>query len=172
MFAEMRRKDREIGRNDIDVILEKAEFGIVSSIDVNGYPYSVPFNFVAVENKIYIHCSTSEGSNMKNIRNNPKVCFAVVGETEVMPDKFATLYESVVAFGLAHEVEEERKRPILIQLLKKYSPDYMESGFQYIDKLIDKTAVIEITVEHIAGKARRKTTKSNLEFFGHKDKLE
>jgi len=156
MFPKMRRSDREIPQNDIDVILANAEYGIMSSIGVNGYPYGVPISYVIMNEKIYFHCAANTGSKVENIRTNPEVCLTVVGYTEPLPEKFATIYESVIAFGIAEEVEGEVKKAALIKLIEKYSGDYIESGLRYIDKLFDKTSVFEISIEHITGKARKK----------------
>jgi hypothetical protein len=78
----------------------------------------------------------------------------VVGSTEVMPDKFGTKYESVILTGIAIEVFAETKRNGLEGLLQKYSSNYMESGFKYIDKLTDKTKVFEIEIQNISGKTQ------------------
>ena len=44
---------------------------------------------------------------------------------------------------------------ILLELINKYSPDYIENGKKYISASIIKTSVIKIDIEHISGKARR-----------------
>ena len=172
MFPEMRRSDRAIPKSDIDVILAKAEYGIISSIGANGYPYGVPISYVTMDEKIYFHCAADTGSKVENIRNNPKVCFTVVGYTEPLPEKFATIYESVIAFGTAKEVEDEVKKAALVKLIEKYSDAYMESGLRYIDKLFDKTSIFEISLEHITGKAHKKGTAHNLEFLENKAQAE
>ncbi len=49
---------------------------------------------------IYFHCAP-EGHKLENLSGNNKVSFCVVGKTQVLPDKFATNYESVIVFGTA-----------------------------------------------------------------------
>lgn len=156
MFPEMRRRDREISREEIDAILAKAEYGTLSTIGSNGFPYGVPLNFAFMDGAIYFHCALNVGCKVENIKNNPNVCFSVVGYTEPLPDKFATAYESVIIFGTAKEVEADIKKAALVKLIEKYSSDFMDAGLQYIDKLIDKTAVFEISVERATGKACKK----------------
>lgn len=110
MFSEMRRKERAISKEEIDAILAKAEYGTLSTIGANGFPYGVPLNFIFMDKKIYFHCASNVGSKIKNIKNSPNVCFTVIGYTEPLPEKFVTIYESVIVFGIAKEVEADVKR--------------------------------------------------------------
>lgn len=127
----MRRTDRKLSKDEIMPILTNEKYGILSSIGENGYPYGVPISYIFVEQKLYFHCAAGVGSKLKNIKNNPKVCFTVVGNTEVIPSKFGTKYESVIVFGMANEVSNETKQVILERMLDKYSCDYKESGLKY-----------------------------------------
>ncbi|MEQ8197892.1 MAG: pyridoxamine 5'-phosphate oxidase family protein, partial [Clostridiaceae bacterium] len=90
-----------------------------------------------------------------NILINNKVSFCVVGRTCNMPDKFSTKYESVIVFGRAAEVFDDEKNTALLELLNKYSPEYIEKGKEYIKNAGNLTKVIKISIEHMSGKARR-----------------
>lgn len=152
MFKEMRRKDKEITKGEIEEILTKGEYGVLSTIDDNGYPYTVPLSFVYYNNNIYFHCAT-EGQKLDNIRQNDKVSFCVVTDTEVLAKKFTTKYKSVVVFGAASEVLDCVKEDILFELANKYSPQFLVEGKKYIQNAKDKTKVIKIDIQHITGKA-------------------
>ena len=154
MFREMRRKDREISINDAREILTKACYGVLSTMSENGYPYGVPVNYVFYNGYIYFH-SAKEGHKIDNIKNNSKVSFSIVGSEEVLPDQFTTDYESVVAFGDAEEVYELEKGEALLEIIKKYSPEFIEKGEKYIETLGSKTAVLKIDIKHLSGKSRR-----------------
>lgn len=154
MFREMRRKDREISINDSREILTKACYGVLSTISENGYPYGVPVNYVFYNGYIYFH-SAKEGHKIDNIKNNSKVSFSIVGSEEVLPDQFTTNYESVIAFGEAEEVYELEKGEALLEIIKKYSPEFIEKGKKYIEALESKTTVIKIDIKHLSGKSRR-----------------
>lgn len=154
MFREMRRKDRELGKEEILEILKKGEYGIFSTISQNGYPYGLPVNYVYTNGSIYFHCAV-EGHKLDNIKNNDKVSFCVVGPTQILPDKFSTKYESVIVFGRAIEVSGDEKNRALLELINKYSPDYIEQGKEYIQKKNKDSKVIKIKTEHITGKGRR-----------------
>jgi len=107
-----------------------------------------------VNNIIYLHCAT-EGSKLDFLRHNNKVSFCVVGKTELIPSKFATIYESAIAFGLITEVEGEEKREALMKILEKYSGNFIPQGIEYINKLFDKVAIIKLSIETITGKSRK-----------------
>jgi hypothetical protein len=150
----MRRNDRAIGAEEARRLLETAEYGVLSMASSDGVPYGIPLNFSCVKDCIYFHCAP-DGKKIDLLSANKKVSFCVVGRTEVMPEKFGTQYESVVATGIVEELFEKDKTEGLVLLLRKYSPDYMKEGLEYIDRLLDKTKVFRICLESITGKARR-----------------
>ena len=154
MMEKMRRTDRELQKADAMEILLKGEYGIISTIGEE-YPYAVPVNYVVLNNKIYIHGTCVPGQKTKNMKENPKVCFTVVGDTEILPSQFATKYESVVVLGTAALLQGEDKVKALEKFIDKYSSQFIQSGMKYITAAIDKVAVYEISIDEITGKARR-----------------
>lgn len=153
MFKEMRRKDRELTKEDIENILLQGEYGTLSMIGDNGYPYCVPLSYVYYKESIYFHCA-HEGYKLQNIKENHKVAFNVVVDTEVLPGKFSTRYKSVNIFGKATKVEGDEKEAVLLNLIEKYSRDFFEAGKKYIASAKDSTTVIKVSAEHITGKGR------------------
>ena len=154
MFREMRRSDREITENETESILAGGEYGVLSTVGSDGYPYGTPVNYVYRDKKIYFHCAKDVGHKIDNLRHCAKVCFTVVGNAEVTPETFSTKYESVIAFGTAREVTDG-KQPPLESIVSKYASELKEAGLKYIRGAIDSTAVYEITIEHMTGKARK-----------------
>ncbi len=150
----MRRKDRLITNGETFSILEKGEYGILSTVPSDHEPYGVPLNYCLIDGCIYFHCAL-EGTKIDNINNNPKVSFCVVGKTEVLPDQFGTKYESCIVQGLASESFGEEKQLALEGLLHKYSENFFSEGLKYIEKLKDKTRVFKVSIESISGKARK-----------------
>lgn len=155
MFHEIRRKDRQLTNTESMAILEKAEYGIFSTIGVNGYPYGVPVNYVLKDNSIYFHCALNEGHKLDNLKNSNRVSFCVVGDVNVIPSEFSTKYESVIVFGRATELKGEAKNEALVNLLNKYSPGFIDKGEKYINNDGEITAVIKIDIEHLTGKANK-----------------
>ncbi|MGE5632341.1 MAG: pyridoxamine 5'-phosphate oxidase family protein [Caulobacteraceae bacterium] len=154
MFKAMRRQDREISSAEINCILESGLYGVLSTTGENGYAYGVPLSYAYDNGNIYFHCAI-EGGKLDNIKHNNRVSFCVVSKAEPLPGDFSMRYESVIAFGKAYEVLGDEKREALIMLIKKYSPEYVEQGIDYINRAQEKTEVIKIEIDHITGKARR-----------------
>lgn len=154
MFQEMRRKDRELQDIEAIEILKNCNYGTLSTVNKDGYPYGVPVSYVYFNDAIYFHCAV-EGSKLNNIADNNKVSFSVVGETCVLPSEFSTKYESVIIFGKATEVFDSEKNNVFMEIIDKYSPDFMAEGKKYVENAGGKTKVIKISIEHISGKARR-----------------
>ena len=152
MFAEIRRKEREMDSQQAKEVLESGSYGILSMCGQNNYGYGVPLNYVVEENHIYFHCAT-EGEKLRSLKENNKVSFCVVQNAEVIAEKFTTNYKSSMAFGKASFVSsEEEIRYAMMLLLKKYSPEHIETGEKYINQAITRIQVIKIDIEHISGK--------------------
>jgi uncharacterized protein len=150
----MRRKDREISAQEAVELFDKAEYGVLSTIDKSGQPYGVPLSYVYKDNAIYFHCAV-DGQKLDNITNNSKVSFCVVGSTTVLPETFGTLYESAVIFGIASEVHNDERHRALVWLLEKYCSTFLAGGLQYIELKNNITKVIKIEISQLSGKARR-----------------
>lgn len=150
-MRELRRKDKQITLEEAQLLLTVAEYGILSTVATEGQPYGVPLNYVYTNEAIYFHCALS-GHKIVNIENNPKVSFCVVGDIEILPADFSTNFVSTVAFGVASEVVGEERYNSFMALLEKYSPDYLEEGKKYIEKLDKVTKVIKIDIQQIIGK--------------------
>lgn len=152
---EMRRKDRQMSGEEALTLLKAGEYGILATVDNDGQPYGVPLSYVVVDNCIYYHGTNAGGTKYNNIISNHKVTFTVVGNTKVMPEKFGTLYESVIALGEASEVNDEaEKRAMLKEFLYKYSADFVAEGEKYIEAAASKTSIIKIEIKTLTGKHR------------------
>ena len=153
MFRKMRRIDRAVDQETSMKILEKGDYGILSTISEDGYPYGVPISYVLSDGNLYFHCA-KKGHKLDNIEKNDKVSLTVVGQTEVLPSEFATNYESVIIFGKATKIEGEEKIKVLMEIINKYSKDFKVEGKAYIEKDKNLTTIIKISIEHMSGKAR------------------
>ena len=76
MFKEMRRKDRMLTKEELLDIMATAEYGVLSTVGEDGWPYGVPVNFVYNGGKIYFHAALT-GQKLDNILFNNKVSFCV-----------------------------------------------------------------------------------------------
>ena len=155
MKKPLRRQDRRLDDDAAMALLKRGEYGILSTSGKDNRPYGIPVNYVVMEDHIFFHCAT-EGQKLENITANQGVSFCVVGRTELIPEKFSTRYESVVVSGQATIVDDpDLKTNVLEALVTKYAPDHLVAGQAYIETLMDKTAVVRISIDHLAGKARK-----------------
>lgn len=150
----LRRHDRALPEDIAKKLLKRAEYGVLSTVSADGAPYGVPLNFCVLDNRIYFH-SAASGHKIDNLTKNQAVSFCVVGNTEVLAEKFSTRYESVVVFGQVNEVFEPERRRALEGLLHKYSAAFIEKGREYIKNSKESPRVFAITCKSITGKARR-----------------
>ena len=101
MFRDMRRTKQLLPAEEAEDILRQASAGVLAVSGDNGYPYAVPLSYAYADDKLYFHLATS-GHKLDGIRRNEKVSFCVIAQDEVVPERFATDYRSVIAFGRAH----------------------------------------------------------------------
>lgn len=155
MFHEMRRKERILTNEEAETILNKAEYGVFSTIGEDGYPYGVPVNYVFYNGNIYFHCASNVGHKLENIKYNPNISFTVVTDSTIIPSGLTTGYSSVIIFGKASFAEGEEAKAALLKLVEKLAPDFVEKGKSCIESGKMPASVIKITPEYITGKANK-----------------
>ena len=152
MFREMRRKDKMKTYEEAVQILGECTNGVLSVTGDDGYPYGVPVSYIYHDGKIYFHCA-GEGHKLDAIKADSRVSFTVVGADEIAPEKFTTMYKSVIAFGRASIIDTDEEKMAALNLIReKYSGNFPKEGAAYIEKFWDKTTVVVIEVEHMTGK--------------------
>ena len=152
MFRKMRRSEKESCGQEITDILDSCEYGVLSVMGDNGYPYGIPLNYVYLDGAIYFHCA-DEGHKLDAIKADNRVSFSVVSGTEIVQQKFTSLYSSVIVFGKAYITTGEEKTKALRGLIYKYSPDFIDEGMKYVDRKADGTVIVKIDIEHMSGKS-------------------
>ena len=148
----MRRKEKQITKTaDIEQILKQGQVCRLGFVD-NNVPYIVPMNYGYQDKILYFH-SAGEGRKIDLIRANPLVCFEV--DELVKMNKAASAcdwevsYKSVIGTGTARilEIPAEKKAGLDIIMAQ-----YSGRSFDYPDQMLEKTAVIKVTVEEMTGK--------------------
>ncbi len=156
MNETMRRSDRHLTDEETIRLFQEAEYGVLSVIDENNMPYGVPMSFALSDNAIYFHCSAAGGKKTSSIKHCRNASFTVIDHTQLLPQQFATLYMSGIAYGTVDIVQEKvEKRKGIEAILHKYSPDYIEKGMKYIDGAFDKIYVLKFEIESMTGKGRK-----------------
>ena len=156
MDKPMRRSDRQLTDEETLQLFRDAEYGVLSVTDENNMPYGVPMSFALSDNVIYFHCSAAGGKRISGIRHDPNACFTVIGDTKLLPQKFATLYMSGIVYGKIEIISDDTEKQKGIEaILQKYSPDHIENGMKYIASALDKIYVLKLEIEKITGKGRK-----------------
>ncbi|MFV0529530.1 MAG: pyridoxamine 5'-phosphate oxidase family protein [Lachnospiraceae bacterium] len=152
MFREMRRKRQTLSPQLAEELLTHAKTGILAVTGDDGYPYTIPLNYVYKDSVLYFHCARS-GHKLDALQSNPKVSFCIIEKDDVIPEAFTTHYRSVVAFGHAAEITADEEKFHVMQMLNdKYSPGLQKEGDLEIKRLWDILCVIGIKIDYISGK--------------------
>ena len=150
----MRSKANMLTNEEVENILKTSPNGTLALYGENGYPYSVPVNFVYSDGKIYFHNNrfTAIHLGVDCMKKDPHVSFSVIGKDDIAKENFTTLFSSVIAFGTIRVIDTmEEKIPVLEAMVGKYSAEFMESGKELIRKGCGSVAY-ELTIDHITGK--------------------
>ena len=156
MFREIRRKDRLVDKEAGVALLEACDYGVLSVLGNDDYPYGIPVNFVYKDDCIYIH-GFLDGHKIDAINKHPKVCFTAVGDIEVLTDQISTNYISVIAFGKAEVIvpsDNDVREMAFAAIINKYVPGDEERTTKYIRANENNTSLIKINIEHLTCKQR------------------
>lgn len=147
----MRRKNRELPYEECIEILTNEPRGVLAVLGDYDYPYTVPMTHVFVDGKIYFH-GAQTGHKNDAIKKHDKVSYCVMDKGVKAKDSWWYTFKSVVVFGKIRTLtDKDEKIEKLTYLGDKFFPTHEETVSE-IDRLLDKTEVFEITIDHISGK--------------------
>ena len=152
----MNRPERRLPDEDAKALLKAGTYGILSTVDTEGMPYGVPLNYVysEAEGALFFHCAIN-GRKVDCIRRDSRICFTVVGRSDIDAAHFTTQYASVIVEGRAVFVQEDdEKRLRLRQLCDSLTPGALRRD-AVIESYLPKVAVVRVDLEQISGKASR-----------------
>jgi len=145
----------------IKEFLNEEHVGRISSIDENGFPQTIPMNFVFLNDAIYMH-SHLKGEKLDNISRNNKVGFEADRELEFLPSYFEdphdasmadTLYISVVIKGNGSFVTDREEKTLALNgLMEKYQPEGQYDPIKSDMQVLNAVAVIKVTPQSMHGK--------------------
>ena len=160
MFREMRRKKQMLSYEESQAILYQGSSGVLALSGDDEYPYAVPVSYVYDGKALYFH-SAKEGHKLDAIRRNAKASFCVTAQDLVVPEEYTTYFKSVIVFGRIRIIENEaEKRAAIEKLAVKYAPDdSRDSRQRAIDREWPALCMLEMTAEHISGKAAKELIK-------------
>ena len=153
MYPAMRRKKQALAPADCEALLRAGTSGVLALCGADGQPYAVPLSYVYQEGTLYFHCARA-GHKLDLLDQNPKASFCVIGQDQVVPEKYTTYYRSVILFGTVRRLTAgEEKRAAILALARRYSPDEpAEKVDAEIARYWDALCMLELTPDHITGK--------------------
>ena len=167
MFRDMRRHNQQLTAEECVEVLNRGTSGVLAVLGDEGYPYAVPLSYAYCNGSLYFHGALT-GHKLDAIQRCDKVSFCVVDQDDVMPEKLTTVYRSVIAFGRAYILDDERKiaqgvRMLGAKYLNNLNSDVVD---QEIMSSMPKLTVIRMDIEHITGKEGAElTAKKKPELF-------
>lgn len=151
----MRRKDREIPREDALRAADKCPYAVLCLIGPDGGPYGVPVNLARDGEIVYFH-SAMKGTKTDCMRRDSRVCLTCVGDMRIAGEEYTTKYESAILKGRASEVtDKEEKVRALRTLCEKYAPEHMDKFQETVEKSLGGTAVWRVDISEVTGKRNK-----------------
>ena len=154
MFRESRKPEKTLSESEMKEILTTAEYGVLSTVGEDGYPYGIPVNFVYDGENLYFH-GAKEGHKVDNLRFSNKVAFTVVVDTQVLPKEFNTKFRSVIVFGKAMIATDEERSKVFELILEKYAQTNIENGHKYVAHSGHEADIYKIQIEHAPAKGKK-----------------
>jgi len=150
----MRRYKQQVTDGEALEILQSAKRGVLAVMGDEGYPYTIPLDFVYDDGKIYFH-SAKTGHKIDAIRNYDKASFCVLNDGYKELGQWWYHITSIICFGRICLVEDESiAMEKLRRIGKKYFPSEVDLE-EEMAKNAKNAAVIELTIEHMTGKKVR-----------------
>ena len=144
---------------ECEKILTDCTCGVLGVCGDNGYPYTVPVNYVYHNGKIYFH-GAKTGHKFDSIQRCDKVSFCVISQNTPVKEKLTTYYKSVIIFGKAKILSDEKEISDAIKILSVKFNDDENFVNSEIEKGFKALCCFEITPEHISGKQARDLAKN------------
>lgn len=152
MFREMRRKKQLLSADRTEKILIDGKTGILGVAGDDGYPYTVPVNYVYKDDNIFFHCAKAD-HKLDAMKSHDKVSFCVIEKEDIIPEELTAYFRSAIAFGRADEVTDDDEKWEAMRLLnEKYAPGLREAGDKEIEGQWNALCVMKIRLEHVTGK--------------------
>lgn len=151
--------DKEI----INEVLNNAEYGTLAICD-NNKPYSLPINFVELNNEIYFHGS-KKGRKIDILKNNQFASFSVVESYSMIQSYFSSndelacpathFFKSIIIDGKIKFVKNyDEKVKVLSELMKKLQKEgkYKPLSEEVYQKAINATTIYKLIPNEIKAK--------------------
>jgi len=154
----MRRKEREITDiNEKLALLDKCKVGRLG-VSLHDEPYIIPLNFgYSFANNtltLYFH-SAIEGKKIDILRANPKACFEIDTNHELIESNnacgYSFHYASLICFGNINFITEKEEKIFALNALMRHQTG-QDRDFTFSDADIEAVLTYKFTVSEFTGK--------------------
>jgi len=152
-------------KEDMEAVLSTASYGTLA-LCLDNKPYSLPINFVKLEDAIYFH-GAKAGRKMRILQENRHAAFSVVEPFSLIASYFSSkealacpathFFRSIMIEGEIAMVQEyEEKAKALEALMQKLQPEggYKPLSDKAYQKAITATALFKLSIQEISGKVK------------------
>lgn len=152
-MKEMRRKKQHLTAEQIEAVIKRNSYGILSLCGSDEQPYGVPLNHVYLDGCLYFHCA-AVGQKLDMIAENSKASYCVVDRDVVVPETFSTDFISVIAFGDVEVISDnEEKLRALWAIADTYGVNDHGKKENEIHGSLDHVGILRFRPERMTGKA-------------------
>ncbi len=151
-----RMKTHMMTKEKIEDLLNRTTTCSIATLNADGTPYVTPMHHIFHNGYIYMH-GLPKGTKIDNIKANPRVSITAYEMDSLLLDPKVnacdtnTKYQSVIISGMAAIITEvEYKREILMEIVKKYTPQLSDTVLP--ENMVAGTAVIKVQILDITGK--------------------
>lgn len=165
----MRRSKQQLSIGECRAVLERGASGVLAlKGGADDFPYAVPLSYVFVpaddaaeaSGSLFFHCAKA-GLKLDMLAQDDRVSFCVIDQDQVVPEKFTTLYRSVIAFGRLRVVEDRQRALAATRALgRKYNPGQEEALEQELSSGFSHMLVLELAVDALTGKQAKELVSS------------
>ena len=156
MFRKVARIKNAITEEECIRLLSSHVRGVLAVQGDGGYPYALPINYLynSEDGMLYFH-SGRKGHKTDAMNRDPKVSFCVYDEGYHDDGDWALRISSVIVFGRAEPVSDQKFKEIICRKLSAQFPVSEEETDEEIARSLSATYVFRIVPEHITGKRIR-----------------
>ena len=171
----MRKEKREMDAAFALEVLENAPYVTVSMTRPDGSPYGLPLSLACTDERtFYFHCAL-EGDKLDCIRHNSKVFLSAVTKcTPTVGPKdgsFTLQFKSATAVGIAELVTDSKEKIAgLRAICQRFLPHHMDAFDDAINRSLERTAVVRITLTEPPIGKRKQYDKNGEEMTGRSSK--
>lgn len=111
-------------------------------------------NYGFYENVIYLH-SSKVGKKIDIIKQNPKVCFEITEDMEILESEkacnFGTRYKSVIGTGIIEIINSEDEKIQGLNIIMRHHKK-SEKEWDYSKLSLEKIVILKLKIESLTGK--------------------